>query len=199
MDYKHSALKEPIEDYRYRSFTFRIRHEWVPNRRIRDSLIEAPVASHTLSGRPHRDGDRASDDLSRQCFGSRFPTTRRVLDRSRRTMARRNYFSALGGRREHRLWRASLHFLSARVLDTWRGARKRPALENGAGRVHLDFDLHSGYVDVEAGARVAARVPGDRGRVIFCRESLSPRARLLPQRLCRTSRQLIVPIDALRR
>ena len=44
------------------------------------------------------------------------------------------------------IWRASFHFLPARFMDAWRGARLGAAMENGPGNVYLARpDLLSGF------------------------------------------------------
>ena len=45
--------------------------------------------------------------------------------------------SALGSMGQLGIWRASFHFLPARFMDAWRGARLGAAMENGPGNVYL--------------------------------------------------------------
>ena len=67
----------------------------------------------------------------------------------------------------------------------WAGTRTatvlRPAVTTSGTTGCRGSTSVSGPGQNALASSVAAFVPGTRGRVIFCRESLSPRARLLPQ------------------
>src|SRR5258708_40113263 len=108
-------------------------------------------------------------------------------------MAPGNFFPALGGGCQFRLWRAAICFLSSGIVDLGGRARVRLTLANGSGSVHLAHHFRGGHLDVEAGPRMASCPASSGGGNPLPGESLSSPSGLLPQPFFRGAPQRDFP------
>src|ERR1700751_3814513 len=110
-------------------------------------------------------------------------------------MARGCRFSPVGGVGDLGIRRTSFPFLPARFMAIWRGARLSIAVENGPGHLHLACPLTFRLRNVAFGTRITLPIASDRSSSHLRCESVPARRGVLPQRLRRTSRNLILPFS----
>src|SRR5229473_7889227 len=90
----------------------------------------------------------------------------------RGAMARRDFFSAVDGVGEPRIWRAAIYFLSATFVDAGGGAELCGSVECCAGSFHCHRANSSGTQFVCAGATISAEKRGAFWSGVLCGESI---------------------------
>src|SRR5882757_2053710 len=97
---------------------------------------------------------------------------------------RRDFFSAMDGVGEPRIWGAAIYFLPAAVLDAGCGAGHGGAVECGAGSFYCRRADYCGSFFVCAGAAISAERRGAFWSGLLCSESVCAADRLYAQRFC---------------
>src|SRR5215469_18495428 len=95
--------------------------------------------------------------------------------------------SAMGGTGSFRVWRTTLHFLSAGFLDSRRAHQRNSPLDDRLSRLYLARTGGGGCIEVCSGAALARPARCHLGRRAVRGEPVSPGDRLLAERVCRVA------------